>query len=176
MIDSQNAAMRQVEPAAGAHIKMMGFWHTIAIYRQGWARFLSIAAGCIPSYYLSAKFGLAWYWTAPIVVTTALGVPLARAACCIGQQPHPLHWSAAIKIIAILTGASIVWLECGLGWRRCALGSTAFVVVPVLIKIVWKLNDRRHAQIDHPFSARIDQENAGGPGMNGPGKGALGGT
>jgi hypothetical protein len=151
----------------------MGFWHTIAIYRRGWTRFLSIAAGGIPSYYLGAKFGLAWYWTAPIVITTAVGVPLARAARDVGNQQHSLH---AIKIIAMLTAASIAWLACGLGWRWCALGSGVFVAVPVLMEIVWKLNDRRHAQIDHRADARIAQENVGGVGMNGRGKGALGGT
>jgi hypothetical protein len=99
----------------------MDFWRTIAVDRRGWLRFLSIAAGCIPSYFLSAKFDLAWYWTAPIIVTTAVGVPLAWAQWRVDDQQHPIHWSDAIKIIALLTAASIVWLEYGLSWRWHAL-------------------------------------------------------
>jgi hypothetical protein len=66
---------------------------------------------------LSAKFGLARYWTAPIVVTTAVGVPLAWAAWRVDDQQHHMHRSDAIKIIALLTAASTAWLEYGLGWR-----------------------------------------------------------
>jgi hypothetical protein len=102
-------------------MRVMDFWHIIAIYRRGWVRFLSIAAGCIPSYYLSAKFDLTWYWTAPMVLTTAVGVPLAWAAWRLGDQQHPMHWSYAFKIIAILTAASIAWVEYGLSWRWHAL-------------------------------------------------------
>jgi hypothetical protein len=171
IINSPVAVMRQVGPTLRVHIRIMGFWHTLAIDRRGWARFLSIAAGCIPSDYLSAKFGLAWYWTAPMMVTTAVGMPLARAACRIGNQPPAMHWSHAIRIIAMLTGASVAWPECGLGWRWCALGSGVFVAVPVLMEIVWTLHDRRHAQRDRRVNARRAQDNVGGLGRKGRGKG-----
>lgn len=156
----------------------MGFWHIIAVYRRRWVRFLSIAVGFIPSYYLSAKFGLTWYWTAPIIVTTALGVPLAWAACYVGDQQHPIHWSYAIKIIARLTGMSIAWLQYGLGrqwYVALALGLTIFGAVPILIGMVLKLNDARHSQIDHRLVAGVAQDNVDDLGTD-PGKGALGGT